>query len=95
MPYFELRLDVPQRVRDLNDKLVDDSEYFPGKICEEIKIDFEYKYGDYDWNEGPTHYWNTTAYLVDFLETGYFEYYPLIVPQGMKNVDIKDEVYFI
>ena len=93
VPYFELRLDVPQRVRDLNAKLVDDSEYFPGKICEEIKIDFEYKYGDYDWNEGPTHYWNTTAYLVDFLETGYFEYYPFDSSTRYEDVDIKSEVY--
>lgn len=93
VPYFELRLNVPQSVKDLNAKLLEDSEYFDGKICEEIEIAFEYKYGEYGWNEGQSHYWNTSAYLVDFIEKGYFEYYPFDSSTKYEDVDIKSEVY--
>jgi hypothetical protein len=93
VPYFELRVDVPQKVRDLNEKLLENSEYFEGKICEEIQIDFEYKYGEYDWNEGPSRYWNTSPYLDGFLEDGYFEYYPFDSSTKYEDVEIKSEVY--
>ncbi|NLP36655.1 MAG: S-layer homology domain-containing protein [Firmicutes bacterium] len=93
VPYFELRLNVPQSVRDLNARLLEDSEYFEGKVCEEIQLVFDYKYGKYDWNEGPSQYWNTSAYLADFLEMGYFEYYPFDSSTKYEDVDIKSEVY--
>lgn len=92
-PYFELRLNVPQSVKDLNAKLVEDSEYFEGKICEEIQLVFDYKYGEYDWNEGPSLYWSTSTYLADFLDNGYFEYHPFDSSTKYEDVDIKSEVY--
>lgn len=93
LPYFELRLNVPQSVRDLDAKLVEDSEYFDGKVCEEIQLTFDYKYGEYDWNEGPSLYWSTSTYLADFLENGYFEYHPFDSSTKYEDVDIKSEVY--
>ena len=94
VPYFELKLNVPQSVKDLNSKLLEDSEYFEGKVCEEIVIALEYKYGEYDWNEGPSRYWNTSAYLADYLEDGYLEYYPFDSSDEYNEVDIKSEVYY-
>lgn len=65
-PYFELRLNVPEKVKNLAAKLADDGNYFDGKYCEELVVAFDYKYGDYDWNEAPTMYWDTSSYLVTF-----------------------------
>lgn len=93
-PYFELRINIPQSVRDLDAKLVENSEYFDGKNCEEIQLAFEYKYGEYDWNEGPSQYWNTSVYVSEFIEDGYFNYDPFDSSTKYEDVDIKSELYF-
>lgn len=38
IPYFEIKLDIPQSVKDIDAKLIEDSEYFKGKSCEPIEI---------------------------------------------------------
>lgn len=93
VPYFELKFNIPKSVKDLNDKLIQDSEYFEGKICEEIVIVVDYKYGEYGWNEGPSHYWNTSFYLSDYIDNGYFEFQPFDSSTKFEDIDIKSEVY--
>ena len=92
-PYFELKLDVPQSVRALNDKIIADYAAIDGIICDQVYVEFDYKYADYDWNEGPSHVWTTTAYLTDFLDLGYFEYRPFDSSKKYDEVDIKSETY--
>lgn len=92
MPYFELKLTVPESVKALNAILLEDSGYFEGKECLEIELAFEYKYGTYDWNEGPSIYWDTSTYVVFFLEDGHYDYYPFDSSTEEK-VDIKSENY--
>lgn len=93
LPYFELRVTVPESVKALNAKILENSECFEGKMCSEIELAFEYKYGAYGWNEGPSQYWNTSAYVADFLEDGCFEYYPFDSSTKFEDVDIKSETY--
>ncbi len=94
LPYFELKLAVPQSIKDLDAKIADNSEYFEGKQCDPIEIAFDYKYGNYDWNEGPSHFWKTTDYLSEFLDRGYFEYRPFDSSVKYEDVDIKSETYY-
>lgn len=94
LPYFELKLDVPQSIKELDAKLADDPECFEGKQCDPIEISFDYKYGNYDWNEGPSHFWKTTDYLSEFLDRGYFEYRPFDSSVKYGDVDIKSETYY-
>ena len=63
VPYFEIKFDVPQSVKDIEAKLNEDSEYYEGTSCYPIEVQIDYKYGDYDWNEGPSLYWNTVFIL--------------------------------
>lgn len=93
MPYFELKLNIPQSVKDVAAKIHNNQEYFKGKHCSELEIEFEYKYGKYDWNKGPTMYWNTSAYVIDFMEGGCFEYCPFDSSTKFEEVDIKAETY--
>jgi len=93
IPYFELRLDVPQSVVAIHNTISEDYAAFSGYDCDVIFIDFEYRYADYDWNEGPSEVWNTSAYLSDFLEQGYFEYRPFNSSRSYNEVDIKAETY--
>lgn len=93
IPYFELKLDVPQLVKDIDKKITDsEGTCFDGYNFDNIYIEFDYKYGNYDWNEGESAYWNTTISVADLLEVGYYEYYPF---DSGKNgeIDIKAEVY--
>ena len=94
LPYFELKLDIPQSIMALDAQIADDSEYFEGKQCDPIEIAFDYKYGNYDWNEGISHYWKTTDYLSEFLDRGYFEYRPFDSSVTYEDVDIKSETYY-
>lgn len=90
IPYFELKLDVPQSVIDINNLILEDDLHFDGYMSEAITIDFEYKYGDYGWNEGPSLYWNTSTYVEGF--EGTYEYRPF--DEGdWDTVDIKSETY--
>lgn len=89
IPYFELDLNVPKGVLDINKQILEQDEPYPGYMCEEIIIEFEYKYGNYGWNEGPSLYWDTTTYLSNFDK---FEYRPF--DEGdWDTVDIKSETY--
>lgn len=94
LPYFELRLDVPESVKALDAKIAEDPEYFEGKQCDPIEISFDYKYGNYDWNEGPSHFWQTTDYLSEFLDRGHYEYRPFDSSVKYEDVDIKGETYY-
>jgi hypothetical protein len=92
IPYFELKLTVPESVKTINSNLVDNPDYYDGISCDGIEIIFDYKYGNYDWNEGPSLYWNTSMAVSDYLELGAYEYEPF--DEGdFDTVDIKNEVY--
>lgn len=92
IPYFELKLTVPESVKTINSNLVDNPDYYDGTSCDGIEIIFDYKYGNYDWNEGPSLYWNTSMAVSDYLELGAYEYEPF--DEGdFDTVDIKNEVY--
>jgi hypothetical protein len=93
IPYFEIKLDIPQSVKDIDAKLIEDSEYFKGKSCYPIEIQVDYKYADYDWNEGPSLYWNTSISVEDFLSDGVYEYHPFEDIDDAGAVNIKEEVY--
>ncbi|NLM26649.1 MAG: S-layer homology domain-containing protein [Clostridiaceae bacterium] len=93
IPYFEIKLDIPQSVKDIDAKLIEDSEYFKGKSCEPIEIQVDYKYADYDWNEGPSLYWSTSISVEDFLLNGVYEYRPFEEIDDAGAVNIKEEVY--
>lgn len=94
IPYFELTMDVPKSVIDLNEKILKDSYYFEGKNFAEVEVHFEYKYADYDWNEGPSRYWTTSMYLEDLLDYGYYEFYPYDSSTKLEEIDIESEVYY-
>ncbi|MGI6577194.1 MAG: S-layer homology domain-containing protein [Eubacteriales bacterium] len=91
-PYFELKLDVPQSVIELNEKIINDE--FEGYNIAELEVSFEYKFGDYDWNEGPSLYWNTSPYLEDFLDRGTYDYYPYYSSDEVAEIDLKSETYY-
>jgi hypothetical protein len=94
VPYFELKLDVPQSVLDIDQNLREDSEYYPGTDCYPISIQFDYKYGDYDWNEGPSLYWNTSIDVYGFLDNGgVYHYSPYEDIDEAGAVKIEEEVY--
>lgn len=94
VPYFEIKLDIPETVKDIDAKLNEDSEYYKGKSCYPIEIQIEYKYGDYEWNEGPSLYWNTSTYVEDFLSRGgVYHYYPYSETDDAGAVKIEEEVY--
>lgn len=90
IPYFELRLDIPQSVIDINRKIIG-GEY-PGYGIDEIAIIFDYKYGEYDWNEGESLYWDTSMSVTEYLDFGCYEYFPwgYEIPEGYI---IEEEVY--
>jgi hypothetical protein len=92
MPYFELKFDTPESVIEINEKLLEDDNYFEGTSCYSIEVQIDYKYADYDWNEGPSKYWSTSAYLEDFLRDGFYEYYPY-QEEDETTVIIKEEEY--
>lgn len=92
VPYFELKLNIPGSVKTINSNLIDDAEYYEGTYCDGIEIVFDYKYADYDWNEGPSLYWNTSISVADYVDNGLYEYYPF--DEGdFDTIDIKNEVY--
>ncbi len=91
VPYFELKLNVPQSVVDVNNKIRNDG--YPGIISDEVSIQFDYKYGDYDWNEGNSLYWDTSTYLTGYLSTGSYDYYPWGEEGPSGEFNMEAEVY--
>lgn len=87
VPYFELKVNVPQSVIGINANILGGS--YSDMLIEEICIQFDYRYGTYDWNEGDSFLWNTSVYLTEFLESGSFEYYPWgdSGPDGELNIE--------
>lgn len=75
-PYFAISLDVPSAVREINDNLNDDFNYYSDANCLPIGIRFDSKYGDYDWNEGPSLYTLNTMAVNDILSGNVYKYYP-------------------
>lgn len=92
VPYFKLKLSVPESVKTINSNLTDNPEYYEGTYCDWIEIVFDYKYGNHDWNEGPSLYWNTFISVSDYLENGFYDYH-LYDEGDFDTVDIKNEVY--
>lgn len=94
IPYFELKFDIPQSVKDIDRKLIENSEYYSGKSCYPVSIQVDFKYGKYDWNEGPSLYWSTDMPVEDFLSHGgIYEYAPFGEYDVDGEIDIKAEVY--
>lgn len=93
LPYFALTLDVPESVQKINQNLLDDDGYYQGTSCYPVEIQFEYKFGDYDWNEGPSLYWNTDRPLDEFLSEGFYEYRPYEDVDSAGSINIESEVY--
>ncbi len=93
VPYFKIKADIPKSVQTLAEKINKDPECFDGKYCSDIEIEFDYKYGKYDWNEGPSIYWNTSEYVIEYPEHGYFEYCPFDSSTKLEDIDIKAETY--
>jgi hypothetical protein len=93
LPYFELKLNIPQSVQDQAVIIDETAGDFMGVQCLDPVIEFEYKYGNYDWNEGPSIYWNTSDYIVGYLDRGSFEYRPFDSSTKFEDVDIKAETY--
>lgn len=92
VPYFDLTLNVPNTVQNINDDLNADSECYDGFSCDPVVVKFEYRYGSYDWNEGPSEYWNTDEDLSQFMDRGHFEYRPF-GEEDEDSIDIKAETY--
>lgn len=93
VPFFELKLDVPKSVQEVNQNLLEDSQFYDGVDCYEIEIQFDFKYGDYDWNAGESFQWNTSIYLEEFLDKGNYCYYPFGESDKNGEINIEAEVY--
>ena len=94
IPYFELRLDIPESVEVIDKNLDDNSQYYEGTDCYPVEIHFEYKYGNYDWNEAPSYYWSTDMRVTDYLEHRVYEFYPYGEEYIDGTIDIKAETYY-
>ncbi len=92
-PYFALKMDVPQSVQQINKNLNTDSQFYTGANCSPIKIRFEFKYGKYNWNQGPSLYDITEMSLDDLLGGETFSYYPYEEENALGGIDIKSETY--
>lgn len=92
-PYFAIKLDVPQSVQGINQNLNGDFQYYAGTNCSPIKIRFDFKYGNYDWNKGPSLYNITEMTVDDLLDGNTFSYYPYEEEDALGGIDLKAEVY--
>ncbi len=99
IPYFELKWNMPQSVVELAEEItavagLDENPLFPGYNTGYIELQFDYKYGKYDWNEGPTVYAYTSFYVDSFVDGNYvFEYRPYDSSNKPDEVTIKSETY--
>lgn len=92
-PYFAITMDVPESIRQINKNLSEDAQYYPGTNCSPIKIRFESKYRNYDWNQGPSLYNITEMSVDDLLEGNAFAYYPYEEEDAHGGINSKAEVY--
>lgn len=93
-PYFAITMDVPERVQSINKNLYENAQYYSGTNCSPIKIRFESKYRNYDWNQGPSLYNITEMSLDDLLEGNAFAYYPYEEEDAHGGINLKAEVYY-
>ena len=94
-PYFAITMDVPEDVQSINKNLNENSEYYSGTNCSPIKIRFESKYRNYDWNQGPSLYDITEMSVDDLLGGNAFAYYPYEKEDAHGGINLKAEVYTI
>lgn len=92
-PYFAITIDVPESVQAINKNLNDNPGYYSGTNCSPIKIRFESRYGNYDWNQGPSLYDITEMSLDDLLEGNAFAYYPYEEEDAHGGINLMAEVY--
>lgn len=92
-PYFALTLDVPQGVQAINHNLNSNNQYYAGTNSSPLKVRFEFKYGQYDWNQGPSLYDITEVSVDDLLAGNTFNYYPYEEEDALGGIDIKAETY--
>ncbi|NLV22373.1 MAG: S-layer homology domain-containing protein [Syntrophomonadaceae bacterium] len=92
-PYFALTLDVPQGVQAINHNLNSNNQYYAGTNSSPVKVRFEFKYGQYDWNQGPSLYDITEVSVDDLLAGNTFNYYPYEEEDALGGIDIKAETY--
>ncbi len=91
--YFAITVDVPDTVQSINENLSDDYQYYPGANCLPIGIRFESKYGEYDWNEGPSLYTVTDMTVSDLLGGNVYKYYPYEEEDADGGISVDAEVY--
>lgn len=92
IPYFQLKLDIPESVKNINKNINQDINYYPPMSCDPVEIIFEYRYGSYDWNEGPSVYWDTSMGVSEYLEKGAYDF-ELFDKGGLDKIDISSETY--
>lgn len=92
-PYFAITMDVPGSVQAINQNLSGDFHYYSGINCSPIKIRFQSKYGNYDWNQGPSLYNITEMTVDDLLDGNSFAYYPYEEQDAQGGINLKAEVY--
>lgn len=92
-PYFAITMDVPESIQQVNKNLNEDSQYYTGTNCSPVKIRFESKYRNYDWNQGPSLYNITEMSVDDLLEGNAFAYYPYEEEDTHGGINLKAEVY--
>ncbi|MCK9524770.1 MAG: S-layer homology domain-containing protein [Limnochordia bacterium] len=91
--YFAITMDVPESVRVINENLSEDFHHYSGANCLPTSICFESKYGDYDWNEGPSLYTVTDMAVSDLLGGNVYGYYPYEEEDADGGINVDAEVY--
>lgn len=92
-PYFAITMAAPGSVQTINKNLNEDSQYYAGANCSPIKIRFEAKHANYDWNQGPSLYNITEMSLDDLLDGNTYNYYPYEEADGQGGINLKAETY--
>lgn len=92
-PYFAINMEVPQSVQLINNNLNKDPQFYDSTNCSPVKIRFEFKYGDYDWNQGPSLYSVTEMSLDDLLDGNTFAYYPYEEEDSQGGINLKADLY--
>ncbi len=91
--YFALSLDVPQSVKTINNNLNENMHFYNGTNCSPIRIRFDYKYENYDWNKGPSLYNFTEMTVDDLLSGNKFRFNPYVEEDAKGGINLKAENY--